>query len=353
MIRGQVTGEPVQQAEAAMSSDRPLRRLWLRLRALPQPLSLHLRARRLVKACWLLAGVALLLLLLGAFRFYYASQRCSRAAVAPAFAADRRRLLHVAAAPHSAAPQQRTVYVITPTYRRPEQLAELTRLAQTLMHVPALHWLVIEEAACTTAAVAELLARTGVRYDHLVAPMPEECSILPGGKPRGVPQRNRGLQWIRANASRGVLYFADDDNSYDIRLFEEVRSTERVAMWPVGLVGNYGISTPVVVGGRLAGFYDGWISGRKFPVDMAGFAVSVEFLLQRPNAFMPYETGFEEDGFLKSLAPFEPNEIELKANNCTKVLVWHTQTKKNEPSATLDIKKYNNTNLVLLKKIIV
>ncbi|XP_046988273.1 galactosylgalactosylxylosylprotein 3-beta-glucuronosyltransferase P-like [Schistocerca americana] len=245
---------------------------------------------------------------------------------------------------------QRTVYVITPTYRRPEQLAELTRLAQTLMHVPALHWLVIEDAARTTPAVAELLARTGVRYDHLVAPMPEECNILPGGKPRGVPQRNRGLQWIRANASRGVLYFADDDNSYDIRLFEEVRSTERVAMWPVGLIGNYGLSTPVVVDGRLAGFYDGWISQRKFPVDMAGFAVSVEFLLQRPNAFMPYETGFEEDGFLKSLAPFEPNEIELKANNCTKVLVWHTQTKKNEPSAPLDIKKYNNTNLVLLKK---
>ncbi|XP_049772457.1 galactosylgalactosylxylosylprotein 3-beta-glucuronosyltransferase P-like [Schistocerca cancellata] len=312
-----------------MGADRPLRRLWLRLRSLPQALSLHPRARHLLTACWLLAAITLLLLLLGVSRSYYASQR------------------------RAAALQQRTVYVITPTYRRPEQLAELTRLAQTLMHVPALHWLVIEDAARTTPAVGELLASTGVRYDHLVAPMPEECNILPGVKPRGVPQRNRGLQWIRANASRGVLYFADDDNSYDIRLFEEVRSTERVAMWPVGLIGNYGISTPVVVDGRLAGFYDHWISERKFPVDMAGFAVSVEFLSQRPNAFMPYETGFEEDGFLKSLAPFEPNEIELKANNCTKVLVWHTQTKKNEPSAPVDIKKYNKTNLVLLKKQIV
>jgi hypothetical protein len=34
---------------------------------------------------------------------------------------------------------------------------------------------------------------------------------------------------------------------------------------------------------------------------------------------MPYKAGFEEDGFLKSLAPFEPNEIELKAKNCTEV----------------------------------
>jgi len=42
-------------------------------------------------------------------------------------------------------------------------------------------------------------------------------------------------------------------------------------------------------------------------------------LFQRPKALMPYKAGFEEDGFLKSLSPFEPNEIELKANNCTEV----------------------------------
>jgi len=40
---------------------------------------------------------------------------------------------------------------------------------------------------------------------------------------------------------------------------------------------------------------------------------------QRPKAAMPYKAGFEEDGFLKSLGPFEPNEIELKAKNCTEV----------------------------------
>lgn len=36
---------------------------------------------------------------------------------------------------------------------------------------------------------------------------------------------------------------------------------------------------------------------------------------------MPYKPGFEEDGFLKSLAPFEPKEIELKAKNCTEVRI--------------------------------
>lgn len=92
-------------------------------------------------------------------------------------------------------------------------------------------------------------------------------------------------------------------------------------MFPVGLITKTGVSTPIVVNGTFAGFYDGWIGGRKFPVDMAGFAVSVEFLKQRPKAIMPYKPGFEEDGFLKSLAPFEPKEIEFLAANCTMVSI--------------------------------
>ena len=46
--------------------------------------------------------------------------------------------------------------------------------------------------------------------------------------PKGVANRNKGLHWIyhytqNIGDTSGVLYFADDDNTYDIRLFEEVR----------------------------------------------------------------------------------------------------------------------------------
>lgn len=41
-------------------------------------------------------------------------------------------------------------------------------------------------------------------------------------KPRGVSNRNKGLEWVRKNAVDGVIYFADDDNTYDIQIFEEV-----------------------------------------------------------------------------------------------------------------------------------
>lgn len=138
-------------------------------------------------------------------------------------------------------------------------------------------------------------------------------------KPRGVSNRNRGLEWIRKNAVDGVFYFADDDNTYDLEIFNQMRYTKKVAMWPVGLVTGYGMSSPIIRNGSFAGFYDGWIGGRKYPVDMAGFAVSVKFLLSRPKAIMPFDAGYEEDKFLKSLAPLNETEIEFLASGCTEV----------------------------------
>lgn len=41
-------------------------------------------------------------------------------------------------------------------------------------------------------------------------------------KPRGVSNRNAGLKWLKTHASEGVIYFADDDNTYDYRIFQEV-----------------------------------------------------------------------------------------------------------------------------------
>ena len=41
--------------------------------------------------------------------------------------------------------------------------------------------------------------------------------------PRGVSNRNKALEWIYENADdNGVVYFADDDNTYDLEAFQEV-----------------------------------------------------------------------------------------------------------------------------------
>ena len=42
-------------------------------------------------------------------------------------------------------------------------------------------------------------------------------------QPKGVSNRNRALEWIMENATEGVFYFADDDNTYDSRIFDLIR----------------------------------------------------------------------------------------------------------------------------------
>lgn len=77
----------------------------------------------------------------------------------------------------------------------------------------------------------------------------------------------------------------------------------------------------------MVGFYDGWPGDRRFPVDMAGFAVNLDYF-QIEDANMPYIAGHEEDEFLQSIG-LKLEHIEPKAKNCTEILVWHTQAKKN------------------------
>lgn len=59
------------------------------------------------------------------------------------------------------------LYIITPTYRRPEQLAEITRLGYTLKHVPNLFWLIVEDAESRTESVTRLLRQIDVPFVHL------------------------------------------------------------------------------------------------------------------------------------------------------------------------------------------
>lgn len=58
-------------------------------------------------------------------------------------------------------------------------------------------------------------------FVHL-APMPEKYKKW-GSKPRGVSQRRLAMEWLKGNAVDGAFYFADDDNTFDPDLFEQVR----------------------------------------------------------------------------------------------------------------------------------
>ena len=61
-----------------------------------------------------------------------------------------------------------------------------------------------------------------------------------------------------------------------------MRYTKKVSMWPVGLIGTAGVSSPIVdaKSKKIVDFYDSWIGGRTFAVDMASFAVNISYFLE-------------------------------------------------------------------------
>ncbi|KAF0039136.1 hypothetical protein F2P81_009620 [Scophthalmus maximus] len=234
---------------------------------------------------------------------------------------------------HAVKPSPPTIFVITPTYSRLVQKAELTRMSQTFLHVPQLHWIVVEDSPHKTPLVSDLLVKSGLAYTHLHMPTAKDRKLQEGDpswlKPRGVEQRNEGLRWLREDrraqpggeSQQGVVYFADDDNTYSLQIFEEMRSTQRVSVWPVGLVGGMKYERPVVEGGKVVRFHTGWRPSRPFPMDMAGFAVSLKVVLANPEACFDGEApmGFLESSFLQGLVTMD--ELEPKADNCSKVRV--------------------------------
>lgn len=230
-----------------------------------------------------------------------------------------------------------TIYIITPTYSRPQQKADLTRMSNTLLHVPNLHWMVIEDSKERTSLVSNFLQKTGLNYTHLNVETPKDSKKSPSNPSphRGTLQRNLALQWLRetysVNGSQsGVIYFGDDDNSYSLELFEEMRSTKKVSVWPVALAGGLRFeSCKVNTQGKVIGWKVRYDPSRPFAIDMAGFAVNLHIILSKSQAHFHLSGvrgGHQETSFLEQLTTLD--ELEPKAANCTKVLVWHTRTER-------------------------
>ncbi|CAG9820154.1 unnamed protein product [Phaedon cochleariae] len=230
------------------------------------------------------------------------------------------------------------IYAITPTYYRLVQRAELTRISQTLRLIPNIHWIVIEDSEEKTNLVSKLLEESELTVTHLNAKTPPFEKLKdkePSWKKhRGVEQRNAALSWLRENLTvgnqKGIVYFMDDDNSYHLNLFSEIRKVKRVGTWPVGLVGGLNVEAPILdpKTGKVKSYRSGWKPNRPFAIDMAGFAINLDLILTKKEATFSYkmERGWQESEFLSFFTTKE--ELEPLADNCTKVYVWHTRTEK-------------------------
>lgn len=194
------------------------------------------------------------------------------------------------------------------------------------MNVRNLHWIVIEDSAQRSSFVTSLLSRMPFATSHLAA----TSTAGEKSKVRGASQRNAGLKLLLKNPNTlhddDVIYFADDDNSYDVRLFDEIRRTQRVGVLPVGFMRALPFSSPVVGGGKVLEFLDHFPAERTFQMDLAGFAVNAGFWRSRgAQLFVARKVGYLEDDFLKALK-VTLDELQPLADNCTQVLVWHTKT---------------------------
>lgn len=220
--------------------------------------------------------------------------------------------------------------------------------------MPFVHWIVIEDAEENSALVRNLLINTGLskRSTLLAAATPPDFKLKKKDptwtKARGVNQRNAGLTWIKSNvqytaSSRSVIYFMDDDNTYSTGLFDEMKKIEqgKVGVWPVGLVGGLLVEKPVLDedDNRVMGFNSVWRPERPFPIDMAGFAISTDLILNNPKAMFSYdvERGYQESEILRYLVVVR--DLQPLANLCREVLVWHTRTETPKLDAEYQMRK--------------
>ncbi|XP_063722318.1 galactosylgalactosylxylosylprotein 3-beta-glucuronosyltransferase 3-like [Symsagittifera roscoffensis] len=180
--------------------------------------------------------------------------------------------------------------VITPTYNRPSQIPDLIRTKQALQLVSNCDWIVVEDANQTNLRVMNYLqdySSGDFFYTHVLTE--EKYREM-----KGRTQRNMGIQLVeqlyaKAESQKrnhaetnpfrnAVVYFGDDDNSYDSKFLDLLKGTKRLSLFNVGLITNALLEGPLTENNKIIGFQTSWWVNRKFPVDMAGFAINVGFL---------------------------------------------------------------------------
>ncbi|KAI3385268.1 hypothetical protein SNEBB_007405 [Seison nebaliae] len=315
---------------------------------------------------------------------------------------------------------QKWIHIITPTFYRTEQIADLTRMANSLiLGTPNIHWIVVEHVnqtngqlrnflrdylkllhdkfAVRTKQRVKVLGRSSILFgdDFLITylQLPSNYSLS-----RGIDHRNFGLEWIlkthkflrsrhqfhdadltdtlklvnpqheeylfgkgwkskiQKNHSNllhkilsldSLIYFADDDNTYGMRLFEEIRKTRKIRLWSVGIVGNLLYEKPICRNNKVVRFFSIIkVKSRKFPIDMASFSISLNYLLSRNEKarFVSGKKSRLETDFLESL---RTSYDDLEAECSNKINVWHTKTVR---SYALTAKQLNSFGLTYDKK---
>lgn len=100
-----------------------------------------------------------------------------------------------------------------------------------------------------------------------------------------------------------------------------MEKVQKVGVWPVGLVGGLMVEKPICdnITNKVIGFNAAWKPDRPFPLDMAGFAINVQLLLENKAALFSFDVqgGYQESEILGQIVTRD--ELEPLADCCTKV----------------------------------
>uniref|UniRef100_A0AC35UG47 Galactosylgalactosylxylosylprotein 3-beta-glucuronosyltransferase n=1 Tax=Rhabditophanes sp. KR3021 TaxID=114890 RepID=A0AC35UG47_9BILA len=226
------------------------------------------------------------------------------------------------------------VFVITPTYKRLTRYPDLIRFANSLKLLPFIHWIVIEDGDKKSLGVSRILKRSGIKCTYFAAKTPK--FVFPK---RGWWQRDMAIERLIVNKSkfiskhqRGIVYFGDDDNSYDPKLFTDyVVNVQKIGVWAVGLSSS-SVEAPIVKNKKVVGFDTWYAPEREHPFDFSAFALSLKYFEDNPKARLtndPTLYPYSPEGILLqklniNLSDLEPFESQL--TNPKEIYVWHTKT---------------------------
>ncbi|XP_063724203.1 galactosylgalactosylxylosylprotein 3-beta-glucuronosyltransferase 1-like [Symsagittifera roscoffensis] len=221
------------------------------------------------------------------------------------------------------------LFVVTPTYNRITQLPDMLRMKQSFLLLDNVVWIVIEDSGCRHSEVYEL-----IKDFPLLIYINQKLSGAPSSYNKGAQQRNLAIKLLQSHFSsyhNSVVYFADDDNTYNSMLLPRLFKTKNISVFNVGLI-NEDVEGPV---SNDQGNFVNWRTRypgkffnkeRKFCIDMAGFAVSVKQLIDSNALFDPKGVrGYLETDFLE-MFPIQLHELEVLTFSISEIVAWHTRT---------------------------
>lgn len=252
-------------------------------------------------------------------------------------------------------PQQKII-LVTATFKRPERAAYLNRCIKVFKEAGNILWLVVEDAQQIDHEVEEILSHSGLEYIYINRGRTQD---------RGNSQKDMAFRYIKEHGLEGIVYSADDDNAYDVRLFDEIRKTRKVGILPVGNLGPNGIERPLIENHRIVSWDAHWLT-RKYCVDWAAIVFDAGLLQgldeplltgfnryeaiksglvdkQRADNIWLYQRMESETDFLDKLVRLS-GELELLCDECRKCLVWHNQPLGK--SMALSLLKYRIKNRI-------